>query len=160
WDMNSGAEIKSIAAHGSGVTTVAFARDGRLVTGGRDHVVRIWKSDGAKLQDLDPFAEIVLHAQFANDDNAIIADDFTGEIRVASAADGKTVGAIDSNPPTIAQRLADLDLKLTQAQANSAKASTDLAAAQDAAKKAAAEVQPARIIQLDLASAITAFVGR
>ena len=38
WEMENGAQIKSWGAHGGGVSSVRFAKDGRLVTTGRDHV--------------------------------------------------------------------------------------------------------------------------
>src|SRR6185369_15597420 len=65
WDMNAGTEIKSWSGHASGTLSVDFAPDGRLVTAGRDAVVRIWATDGKKLMDLPPLADIALHAVFA-----------------------------------------------------------------------------------------------
>jgi hypothetical protein len=144
WDMNSGTEIKSWSAHGSGVMSVDFAPDGRLVTAGRDQVVRLWDGDGKKLLDLEPLRDIALHAVFAQQGAAIVAADFTGQVRVSAAADGKPIGQTDTNPPTIAERTAEARRKLAEAEAAAAKTTADLNAAREAAAKTSAELQAAQ----------------
>ena len=45
-EMENGNEIKTWAAHGGGVQSVRFAQDGRIVTGGRDRLVKVWDGNG------------------------------------------------------------------------------------------------------------------
>ena len=45
WEMENGGNIKNIGAHGGGAISVRFAKDGRLVTAGRDRVVRLWDAE-------------------------------------------------------------------------------------------------------------------
>src|SRR5213076_756168 len=122
-------EIKSWSGHGSGVMSVDFAPDGRLVTAGRDQVVRVWDGDGKKLLELEPLRDIALHAVFAQQGAAIVAADLTGHVRVSTAADGKRVGETDTNPPSVAERIVEARRKLGEAEAAAAKPSADLNAA-------------------------------
>jgi hypothetical protein len=144
WDMHNGTEIKSWPAHGGGVMSVDFASDGRLVTAGRDRLVRVWDGEGKKLIELEPLRDIALNAVFAQQGAAIVAADLTGQVRVSTAGDGKRAGETDTNPPTIAERIVDARRKLADAEAAAAKTSTDLVAAQDAVAKANSELQAAQ----------------
>jgi chromosome segregation ATPase len=123
--------------------SVDFAPDGRLVTAGRDQIVRVWDGGGKKLTELEPLPDIALHAVFAQQGAQIVSADITGDIRVNSSADAKRTGQTDTNPPTIAERIVDSRRKLAEAEAASAKAAAELAAAQDAAAKANAAIDAA-----------------
>jgi WD40 repeat protein len=135
WDMNSGKEARSWQAHGGGVLCVNFAGDGRIVSCGRDHVVRLWKPDGSPLKDLGSLPDIALKAVFSNDGNRVIAGDFSGVVQVFDVSTGKPVDAIDSNPPPLADRITAAAQKLAQLQPPADKATADLAAARDAQQK-------------------------
>src|SRR5688500_7412155 len=154
WDMNSGSEIKNFAAHKDGVLSLDFAPDGRIVTAGRDQFVRVWKPDGAKLLDLDRRRDVALHAVFAGEGAVIAAADFSGDVRLNNAADGKKAGELDPNPPTIAERLAESRVRYDAAQAVAEKASeavTPLQRVGDRTAKQLAEAQ-ARAAQLATAA--------
>ena len=60
------ATSRSFGAHGGGAASVRFAKDGRLVTTGRDRVVRLWDQNGNKQRDFEalrrPGARGRLHA--------------------------------------------------------------------------------------------------
>src|SRR4029078_1283581 len=45
WEMENGKQVKTWNAHG-GVQCVQFLRDGKLLTCGRDHQVKLWTADG------------------------------------------------------------------------------------------------------------------
>ncbi|HEX5242286.1 MAG TPA: c-type cytochrome domain-containing protein [Tepidisphaeraceae bacterium] len=117
WDMQSGNQVKSWNAHGSGVLSVEFTHDGRLVSCGRDHVVRLWNANGSRIRQLDGFRDIALDATFDCDGKRVIAADWTGEIRVCDAATGKILGHLDDDPSPLAERLVAGEKKLPEAQA-------------------------------------------
>ena len=145
WEMNGGTEIKNWQAHGgTGVLSVEFTHDGRMVTAGRDKVVRVWGPDGSAIKETEPFNDIALHATFNFDGTLAIAGDWTGEIRVTQAADGARVGTLDANPLPIADRLAAAEKKLAEAQAANDAAAAALAAAQQAAQQATTDAQAAQ----------------
>ena len=48
WEMENGNQIKNWGAHGGGVASLEYTRDGRLVSCGRDRVVKLWKAATAQ----------------------------------------------------------------------------------------------------------------
>jgi WD40 repeat protein len=42
WDLQTGAEVRTFHGHTARVNSVAFAPDGRLISGSDDHTVRVW----------------------------------------------------------------------------------------------------------------------
>ena len=47
-----------------GVLSIAFTHDGRIVSCGRDHQVKLWGPDGAQLKSFEAFNDIALRAAF------------------------------------------------------------------------------------------------
>lgn len=155
WEMENGTAFKSWSAHGGGVESVRYARDGRIATAGRDKLVKVWDGAGALLRTFDALPDLALRAAFTHDDARVIAGDWTGQIPVWTAADGKAVGQLTPNPPTLAERLDAAQKEVAAKQAArdqtaaaaaaslavSQKAAVDLAAAQKAATDAAANVK-------------------
>ncbi len=143
WDIVEGKEIKSWHAHDGGARSVAFTADGHILTSGRDRLVRLWDINGNQVRQFDPLNDIAMQATFAG--GKIIAADWSGLVRVWKP-DGTKSGDLDSNPPTIAQRidalnkrLADLDaLESTQQTACNRAAATLAAARKQAADASAA----------------------
>ena len=117
WEMTNGTEVKGWGAHGGGVESVRFAKDGRLVSTGRDRLVKLWDQNGAVQRQLDAFNDVALRAVFNQDDQAIISGDFTGEVRVNELKEGKRLGNLAANPPNIATRLEQSTQQLAAAQA-------------------------------------------
>jgi hypothetical protein len=143
WDMNNGKQIKSFNAHPGGTLSVDFASDGRIVTAGRDLMVRLWKADGAKIRDLERAKDIALHAVFSQDGTRVISDDFSGMVRVSNVSDGKMLGALDVNPATLTERLADAKRRVPETEAAATRTANALTAMKTAAEKANAEVATA-----------------
>jgi WD40 repeat protein len=97
WGMEDGKLIKSITAHDAGVTCLHFTHDGRLGSGGRDRLVKLWDQQGRAARSLPPFGELLMKAAATYDGNRIVAGDWSGEVRLMSG-DGKAVGTLPANP--------------------------------------------------------------
>ena len=154
WDMQSGKEIKSWNAHGGGVLSVNFAHDGRIVTCGRDKLVRAWKPDGGGLFTTPPFNDLALHAVFDGDAKRIVAGDWTGVIRVFDASNAKLVGELTADPPSISQRLDAASKQLSEAQAANERITSDLVAAQQASYRASTDLQAANLALSEAATTL------
>ncbi len=123
WEMENGGNIKTFNAHGGGVESLRFAKDGRLVTTGRDRLVRVWDQNGGKQREFEPFGDLALEAVFTHDESSVVAADWTGEIRVWNSKDGRRLANLVVNPAPLASRieLARRQLATAQAEAESLK---------------------------------------
>ena len=114
WDAKEGKEIRSWGAHNGGVEWVDFTPDGKLISCGRDKIAKVWDQEGKALGQSQPLADIALRVALAND--RMIVGDWTGKVQVIKL-DGKAVGELSANPPSLADRIADTAKKLGEAQA-------------------------------------------
>lgn len=116
WEMNGGAEVRKNDAHPGGVTAFAFARDGSSLTAGRDKKVKWWNPDFSHARDLAQDLPALPTACAVDFEGkiAFIAD-AKGTLRAWQTADGKALGEIPTNPPTIATRLASFDKEIAAA---------------------------------------------
>ena len=62
--MENGRQIKSWNP-GGGVQGVKYAQDGRLVSCGRDRVVKLWDGNGGQQRAFEPFADVALRVAFS-----------------------------------------------------------------------------------------------
>jgi mono/diheme cytochrome c family protein len=139
WDIVEGKELKSWHAHNGGVRSVAFTADGHIVTSGRDRLVRLWDVNGAQIKQYSPLDDIAMQATATGGN--IIAADWTGVVRLWTQ-DGKRRGDLESNPPTIEERIDTLSKRLADLQSLLPKtdgARTEAAAALAAARAKAAD---------------------
>jgi len=143
WEMMEGKALKSWAAHGGGVQCVEYTHDGRLATAGRDKTAKIWDGDGKPLLQFPPFPEPSLEVTFTHDGQRVVAGDWSGQIRMWEAADGKPVADLPRNPPTLEMVLAAAQAKFNAAQAAAQKAQAELAAIQQSATEKAKAAQAA-----------------
>ncbi len=140
WEMENGREIKSWNAHdGQGVLSVEFAQNGTLVSTGRNKVTRAWKQDGTQIKSYDAFASMGTESAVSFDAKRVFAGDLNGDVRVWSLEEGKLLGTLLANPPTIAG-LVDLEVANVAAQEKSL---ADAATAQKAANDRLAATQQA-----------------
>ncbi len=117
WEMENGGNIRTIGAHGPGVASVRFTKDGRLLTTGRDRFVRLWDQNGGKQREFEPFGDLALEAVISHDDSRIFAADWTGEIRVWDAKDGRRLANLAVNPAPVATRIEQVKQTLATASA-------------------------------------------
>lgn len=99
WAMATGERASTIRAHTGGVRAVEFDHEGRLVTAGRDNLVRLWNTNGSKLRDFEKFDDLALEAVITHDGKYVIGGDYTGKIRVWQAEDGKLAGELSTLVP-------------------------------------------------------------
>jgi len=145
WEMNGGSEVKKIDAHPGGVTAFAFGADGSQITAGRDMKAKLWKPDFNPARDLAeklPALPTAVALDFEN--KRAFVGDALGTIRVYETADGKPVGEILANPPSIETRIKNLTDRLNNQDQTIAAAQAkagELAKAVEVAKAEAANAQ-------------------
>jgi hypothetical protein len=153
WEMENGGNIKGWGAHGGGVLSVQYAKDGRLVSCGRDRVPKIWDGNGGQQRAFEALPDVALRVAFSHDAARVVAGDWTGQIRVWNAADGKALASLAANPQPVAERLQALTQEVTAKQAEVDRLTKSLAESQPAAQKLAAELAEVRQRSADLAVA-------
>lgn len=137
WDMNSGNEVRKIDAHPGGVTGFSFARDGRFVSTGRDRKVKLWKADFAHERDLaSGLPELPTAAAIDAEGSRAFVADAAGMVRAYHTGDGKPLGEITANPPSIASRLAGFEAAADECGKTLAERETRLAASRQAVESA------------------------
>jgi WD40 repeat protein len=81
-----------------GVLSVQYARNGQLVTCGRDNTARVWKPDGSQVARFEGFGDVPCRAAFSHDGERVFVGDFTGKVRVWAMKDSQPVGELTTNP--------------------------------------------------------------
>ncbi len=107
WDMNRGTEIKKGNA-GPGVLALDYARDGKLISAGRDQRVKLWKPDLTIEKQSEPFADLVTEVAFSHDGARFFTADWNGRIEAWNTADFKKLGELSAAPPSITTRLSSI----------------------------------------------------
>lgn len=143
WEMENGGQIKGWGAHGAGAQSVRYGRDGRLVSAGRDRVVKVWDGNGGMQRQFEAFPDLALRATFTHDGGRVVGTDWTGTVRVWNTADGKPVGKLSANPLTLAERIDASTQELAARQVARDRLTEAAAASEAAAKKAAADLAAA-----------------
>ena len=116
WEMENGGQIKNWGAHG-GVASLEFARDGRILSCGRDRVTRLWDQNGSQQREFEAFDDLALRVTFCDESNRAIAGDWNGLVRIWDATEGTRLGELNVNPPTLVQRLQTSNTILEQTTA-------------------------------------------
>ena len=124
WAMVNGKQVKSWTAHGGGTLSVQFNHNGDLVTVGRDKQVKIWDQNGKQKRAIKGFKSIPLEAVFTHDSKRVIVGEWNGSVTVWDAANGKPLGELSANPPTLAKRL-DPARRLAKASETARQKATD-----------------------------------
>ncbi len=116
WDGTNGKQIKTWTACGAGVTSACFTRDGLIVTGGRDRLVRVWDQNGKQIHQYEAMGDQVTSVAYCSETNRVIAGDWAGSIHVWEKANAKRVATLNGNPPTIETRIAEVNQQLQKAK--------------------------------------------
>ena len=116
WEMDKGASIKNWGAHAGGTTAIRFLRNGEILTGGRDHQVKLWKQDGNLVRQFSGLSDVVIDVAGSDEVQRIIGADWTGKTISWNRDDAAAVGELIANPPTLAQRLAQANQTLATYQ--------------------------------------------
>jgi hypothetical protein len=140
WEMENGGQIKGWGAHGAGSESVRYGHDGRLVTAGRDRVVKLWDGNGALQRQFEPLPDLALRTTFTYNDARVVGADWTGTLKVWEAADGRVAGKLSANPLTLVERVNAATQELAARQVAHDELAGGAAASQAVAKKAGADL--------------------
>jgi len=149
WEMENGGQVKNWGAHGGGCLSVEFARDGRLLSCGRDKVTKLWDQNGKQLRAFEALPEIALQVTFCDETNRAIAGDWNGEIRVWDASDGKRLANLTSNPLRLSQRLEQSTKLLAELQGKHAPLAQAATASEAALQKVTADLASGQKLMAD-----------
>ena len=145
WEPENGTQVKNWNAQ-TALLSLEFARDGRLVTCGRDQITRLWDQEGKQASASPAIGEVALSVTYCDETNRIIAGSWAGAVQVYKSEDASALGGLFTNPPALEERLKIAEQQLAEKTKVAAplvearaKAETDLASAQ--AALAAAEQQ-------------------
>ncbi|GIX04350.1 MAG: hypothetical protein KatS3mg114_0219 [Planctomycetaceae bacterium] len=123
WNMQNGSQIKSINAHAGGVLGVRVARDGRIVSIGRDRTPKLWDASGNAVRSLATLSDIASRIVLCCETERVFVGDLWGQITVFHAKEGNKLGELSTAPPEphvlltqTRQQLADLEPRLAELQ--------------------------------------------
>lgn len=106
WEVENGRQLKSWTAHAGGTTSLEFTRDNRIASVGRDKLPKLWKQDGKLIRQFEKMDGLPLSVAFCNETDRLVGGDLAGTINVWSSKDGKSLGRLDFNLPSLAEKLA------------------------------------------------------
>ena len=96
WSMKDGFPLRNIVAHSStesprysrrtGVLSLDFANDGRLLTSGRDGMLRVWSADGEQQLEFRIDSELPVTASLLDGSAAAVVGTFDGSLQVFDLA--------------------------------------------------------------------------
>jgi mono/diheme cytochrome c family protein len=138
WQVKDEREARNTTAHNGGALFAHCYHDGRMVTCGRDNNITLWDANGGRTRNLAVTNDLPVRAVLTHDGNRIIGADWLGNVTVWNAADGKPLGALALNPPTLEQRLELAAAALAKWSDEAAKQTESLKAAETEAAKFAA----------------------
>jgi WD40 repeat protein len=112
WEMENGTAVKNWNAK-SPLLSIAFTRDGRLATSGRDGVSRIWNQDGKQLLQTKPIGELAVSTTYCSESHRAITASLAGMVQVYDDK-SQPIGNLATNPPPLEERLAAATKALQQ----------------------------------------------
>ena len=136
WKVKDEEQVRSWSAHGGGALWVSGTHDGRIVSCGRDNQITVWDAAGARKVSVQDTNDIPVRATFSHDGGRVITTDWVGRVLVLNAADGKKVGELQLNPPTLDERLAQAHEQVKKMQALMEKTEADFVVAESDVAKA------------------------
>ncbi len=113
WEMENGTAVKKWNAK-SPLASMDFTRDGSLVTGGRDGILRLWNQEGQPIKETQSIGDMVVSVAFCDEAKRAIAASWSGALQIFKAEDAAPVGSLATNPPMLDERLAAAKATLQQ----------------------------------------------
>ncbi|MES2697024.1 MAG: c-type cytochrome domain-containing protein [Verrucomicrobiota bacterium] len=156
WKASDGSAVRNIAAHPGGILAAHFTHGGQIVSSGRDNKVKTWDVAGKNLSNLPFKGDLPNRVAFNEDGSRILVSDWRGSVSVWDVKNTKSLGELEANPPTLAERVQRNAEQLAKLKAQLTKASQAATAAAEAAKTTQAALKRA---QQSLAEARTAGTG-
>jgi hypothetical protein len=141
WEMENGTQVRSWAGHGGGTLGARYGMDGRIVSAGRDKLVKLWDGNGALQRTFEAMPDLALRATLTHDGTRVVAGDWTGQVAVFAAADGKRQGELSANPLGLSERI-DLLTKTVAAR----QAAADVTAKAEKATRDALAASTAELV--------------
>lgn len=142
WEMKTGKRVANWTAHAGGVEAASFTPDGRLVTCGQDGKVALWSVEGKKLGESQPQGDVVSSVAALHDGKSAVSGNWIGEIKFIDLTSGQAAAQVSSNPPKIAERLAEIERRIAELESLlAAHPSAEPAPAEVAARKASSEAE-------------------
>ena len=115
WEIKNGKQIKSFNGHPGGTTSLEFLRDGKLISGGRDKVAKLFQQNGKLLKQFKGLSDVVVAVSYCDESKRVLASDWAGRLAVWDTG-GKHVGDLSPNPPWLSVRLANAKYELGEAK--------------------------------------------
>jgi hypothetical protein len=156
YEMENGNQIRGWGAHAGGVASVRYSGDGKIISAGRDRLARLWDGNGAAQRAFEAFPDVALRTTFSHDSARVIAADWTGQIVVWNTADGKRIGTLTANPPTVAEQLALAQKTLAERQKSADALAVAAKASQAVLAKVTADLVPAQKAAVEAPAALKA----
>ena len=142
WNTDDVNSVRAITVHGGGALGMSVSNDGTTVTCGRDKQAVIWDPNGGRKRAFTFPGDIPSKVVVTASGDKVIGSDWTGNIYVWNAVDGKDLGQLTQNPPKIAihllaaekrilvhsQRMAKDKLELVKIQADLGKVNAEMVA--------------------------------
>lgn len=105
---------KTWNAHNGGVLSVNYARDGKLVSCGRDNQIGLWNADGNRLKAYAGLKDLPVRAIVSPTGDRVVAGDWSGRIMVWNATNTTAIGELDANPGSLSDQLAAAQKSLAE----------------------------------------------
>jgi mono/diheme cytochrome c family protein/predicted nucleic acid-binding Zn-ribbon protein len=119
WEMENGTAVKKWNAK-TPLTSLDFTRNGQLITGGRDGVLRWWKQDGQQGKETKPIGDLAVSVAYCDEADRAIMASWSGATQVYKPDDGAVVGSLITNPSSLGERLVAAETALQQKTAAAA----------------------------------------
>lgn len=116
WSLHRRRQIKNWRGHNGGVLWVEYGNDGKIVSCGRDKLVKVWDKNGKLLKQFRHFKDLPLQSSFSSDRKFIIAGDYNGEAAAFNIKNGKLRNRFILNPPSVKEQLATNSSQITTFQ--------------------------------------------
>jgi len=154
WEMENGTQARSWAGHGGGTLGARYGMDGRIVSAGRDKLVKLWDGNGAAQRSFEAMPDLALRATLTHDGTRVVAGDWTGQVAVFASADGKRLGELSANPPGLSERIDLLAKAVASRQVTADTAAKAEKATRDALAASTAELAASQKQQQDFPALI------